>query len=137
MQTAVGGKAFTQMIEGEKTFDIALRWPEALRDSVAGDPRHSRSTSPTTRSRPGYVAGTPQTPQTGGSSGVSAVGTSVTMPAKTGSQFGGTLNDLSTDAAAAAGRPGHAAGRRRPARRRRPISSAPAPRRSTASRGTG
>jgi cobalt-zinc-cadmium resistance protein CzcA len=31
LQTAVGGQAFTQMIEGEKTFDIALRWPEHLR----------------------------------------------------------------------------------------------------------
>src|SRR5262249_9939822 len=31
IQTAVGGQAFTQMIEGEKTFDIALRWPEHLR----------------------------------------------------------------------------------------------------------
>ena len=31
IQTAVGGKAFTQMIEGEKTFDITLRWPDRLR----------------------------------------------------------------------------------------------------------
>ena len=29
--TAVGGKAFSQMIEGERNFDIALRWPERLR----------------------------------------------------------------------------------------------------------
>ena len=33
IQTAVGGQAFTQMIEGEKTFDITLRWPERLRGS--------------------------------------------------------------------------------------------------------
>ena len=94
VQTAVAGKTFTQMIEGEKTFDIALRWPEMLRDSVQAildipvDILNNQVTA-------GYVAGTPQTPQTGGSSGVSAVGTSVTMPSKTGSQFGGTLNDLS------------------------------------------
>ena len=31
IKVAVGGQAFTQMIEGEKTFDITLRWPEALR----------------------------------------------------------------------------------------------------------
>ncbi len=31
IQTAIGGKTATQMIEGEKTFDITLRWPERLR----------------------------------------------------------------------------------------------------------
>ncbi len=31
LATAVGGKACTQMVEGEKTFDITLRWPEGLR----------------------------------------------------------------------------------------------------------
>ena len=33
VQTAVGGKPFSQMIEGEKRFDITLRWPEQLRSS--------------------------------------------------------------------------------------------------------
>jgi len=33
IQSAVGGKAFTSMIEGEKTFDITIRWPDALRGS--------------------------------------------------------------------------------------------------------
>ena len=33
MQTAVGGKAFSLMIEGEKTFDITIRFPESLRGS--------------------------------------------------------------------------------------------------------
>src|SRR5262249_36540561 len=33
IQTAVGGKAFSQMIEGEKTFDLTLRWPARLRDN--------------------------------------------------------------------------------------------------------
>ena len=32
--TAVGGSQFSEMIEGEKRFDIALRWPKHLRDSV-------------------------------------------------------------------------------------------------------
>lgn len=31
LATAVGGQAFTQMVEGEKTFDITLRWPGHLR----------------------------------------------------------------------------------------------------------
>jgi cobalt-zinc-cadmium resistance protein CzcA len=33
IQSAVGGQALTTMIEGEKLFDITLRWPEALRSS--------------------------------------------------------------------------------------------------------
>jgi heavy metal efflux system protein len=35
IQTAVGGQAFSTMIEGEKRFDISLRWPMALRDNVS------------------------------------------------------------------------------------------------------
>jgi cobalt-zinc-cadmium resistance protein CzcA len=31
LATAVGGKAFTEMVEGERTFDITLRWPAHLR----------------------------------------------------------------------------------------------------------
>ncbi len=31
LSTAVGGKVMTQMVEGEKTFDITLRWPAHLR----------------------------------------------------------------------------------------------------------
>jgi cobalt-zinc-cadmium resistance protein CzcA len=34
IQTAVGGQAFSTMIEGEKRFDISLRWPKHLRDNV-------------------------------------------------------------------------------------------------------
>src|SRR5262249_46462413 len=30
IQTAIGGQAFTQMVEGEKKFDITLRWPFRL-----------------------------------------------------------------------------------------------------------
>jgi heavy metal efflux system protein len=33
MQSAVGGQALTTMIEGEKLFDVTLRWPHALRSS--------------------------------------------------------------------------------------------------------
>ena len=33
IQTAVAGKPFTQLIEGEKAFDVTLRWPERLRES--------------------------------------------------------------------------------------------------------
>ena len=73
VQTAVGGKALTQMIEGEKIFDITLRWPEPLRSSVQAilnipvDITNNQVTA-------GYVPSVPQTPQTGGSSGISARG---------------------------------------------------------------
>jgi cobalt-zinc-cadmium resistance protein CzcA len=33
IQAAVGGQALTTMIEGEKLFDVTLRWPHALRSS--------------------------------------------------------------------------------------------------------
>ena len=33
IETAVGGKPFSTMVEGEKRFDITLRWPAALRSS--------------------------------------------------------------------------------------------------------
>jgi cobalt-zinc-cadmium resistance protein CzcA len=33
IQSAVGGKALTSMIEGEKLFDVALRWPQWQRSS--------------------------------------------------------------------------------------------------------
>ena len=31
LQTAVAGKAFSEMVEGERKFDITIRWPERLR----------------------------------------------------------------------------------------------------------
>jgi cobalt-zinc-cadmium resistance protein CzcA len=95
VQSAVGGKALSQMIEGEKTFDITLRWPAALRNSAEAilnipvEITNNQTTS-------GYVPSTAQTPQSGASTGISTVGTSVVMPSKTGSQFGGTYNDTSS-----------------------------------------
>jgi heavy metal efflux system protein len=94
IQTALAGKAVTQMIEGEKIFDVTLRWPEALRNGeqaildIPVDITNNQITA-------GYVASTQQTPQTGSSTGVSTVGTSVVMPSKTGSQMGATINDIS------------------------------------------
>ena len=41
LETAVGGKPFSTMVEGEKRFDITLRWPAELRsseDSILGIP---------------------------------------------------------------------------------------------------
>jgi cobalt-zinc-cadmium resistance protein CzcA len=94
IRTAVGGQAFTQMIEGEKIFDITLRWPQRLRDNeqailnIPVDVSNNNVTA-------GNVPGTPQTPLTGQSSGVSATGTSLTMPSLTGTAVGSTLNNIS------------------------------------------
>ncbi len=41
IQTAVGGLACTQMIEGEKNFDVTLRWPQRAARQYGRDPRHS------------------------------------------------------------------------------------------------
>jgi cobalt-zinc-cadmium resistance protein CzcA len=94
VQSAVGGKAVTQMIEGEKTFDITLRWPERLRNNLEAIKQIPVDITNNTVT-PGYVASTSQTPQTGGAVGVAANTTSQTGASKTGSTFGGTYNDFS------------------------------------------
>jgi cobalt-zinc-cadmium resistance protein CzcA len=94
IQTAVGGKAFTQVLEGEKTFDVTLRWPDRLRgdeESILNIPVDVVNNQVT----PGFVPSLPQTPLTGASTGVSASGTSTSMPATTGSALGANLNNLS------------------------------------------
>lgn len=94
IQTAVGGKPFSQMIEGEKTFDITLRWPEKLRQSmdyildIPVDVMKNRVTS-------SNVASLSGTPLTGSSVGLSQTGTATRMPSLTGSSFNATLDDLS------------------------------------------
>ena len=35
IQTAIGGKTVSSMIEGEKSFDIVVRWPESLRRDLS------------------------------------------------------------------------------------------------------
>jgi cobalt-zinc-cadmium resistance protein CzcA len=95
LQTAVGGKAVTQMIEGEKTFDITLRWPEMLRDEeqrileIPVDVPGNNVTE-------GSVAALGATPVSGAASGLGLHGTSVDMPSLTGSQYNASLNNLSS-----------------------------------------
>jgi cobalt-zinc-cadmium resistance protein CzcA len=95
VQTAVGGRAMTQMIEGEKLFDVTLRWPERLRSDeksilrIPVDVSNNQVTG-------GTVPSVPQTPLTGASTGVSSIGTSSTMPAPFGSIYGANLNVLSS-----------------------------------------
>jgi cobalt-zinc-cadmium resistance protein CzcA len=86
IQTAIGGKMVSQMIEGEKSFDITLRWPQRLRngESVILDipvdvSDHRVSTNST--------AGMTATPFYGQTAGIASTGFSSTLPSLTGSQF--------------------------------------------------
>ncbi len=92
---AVGGQAVTRMVEGEKTFDIALRWPERLRgneQAILDIPIEVNNNTVT----PGYVPGTPQTPVTGPSIGVNPLGTNVPMPSLWGNVFGAAVNNITS-----------------------------------------
>jgi cobalt-zinc-cadmium resistance protein CzcA len=92
VQSAVGGKPCSQMVEGEKKFDITLRWPEQLRGS-----EQAILNIPVDVSNNQLVSGVPTTQQTtttGAATGLSKLGMNVTMPALTGSEFGGTFNNI-------------------------------------------
>jgi cobalt-zinc-cadmium resistance protein CzcA len=93
IQSAVGGKPITQMTEGEKTFDIALRWPARLRSdeqAILDLPVDVTNNLVT----PGLVPSMAQTPLTGPSVGVSTSGTSALMPSALGSPLGANMNNL-------------------------------------------
>ena len=80
INTAVHGNPLSQMIEGEKTFDITLRWPGVKRQdetSILEIPVDIGNVNLT----PGFMPGTQQTPFTGGASGPTTGGTSVPYPA--------------------------------------------------------
>src|SRR6516162_6911302 len=87
IQTAVGGRAVTQMVEGEKSFDVTLRWPVPLRNNVSAilnipvDVTNNLVTA-------SFVNSRNQTTLTGGSVGVSATGSANTGASNTGSMFG-------------------------------------------------
>ena len=79
IQAAVGGKAFSSMIEGEKSFDIAVRWPEKLRgneQAILDIPIDAINNTVTA----GNAPSTAQTPSTGPGGGVTATGSSATLP---------------------------------------------------------
>lgn len=83
IQTAVGGKAATQMIEGGKTFDVTLRWPRALRadeQAILAIPVNVGNNQVTAGSQTTLAT----TPIAGGSVGLSPTGTTVALPAPTG-----------------------------------------------------
>jgi cobalt-zinc-cadmium resistance protein CzcA len=94
IKSAVGGQAFTQLIEGEKTFDVTLRWPKRLRDNeqaILNIPVDVTNNIVTAGNTPGL----PQTPVSGQAGGVSPVGTSAAMPSPIGTVVGTTINNIS------------------------------------------
>jgi cobalt-zinc-cadmium resistance protein CzcA len=94
VQTAVGGQAVTQMVEGEKKFDVTLRWPEALRrdeQAILNIPVDVTNNTVTA----GTVPSLPASPLTGAALGVSPAGSSATMPSLYGSAWNGTLVNVS------------------------------------------
>jgi len=93
VETAVGGKCFSQMIEGERAFDITLRWPTELRQNeeqildIPVDVVENTITGP--------VASTRSTPISGASTILSSTGTSLSMPNLTGSAFNSISDTMS------------------------------------------
>lgn len=86
IETAVGGMSFSEMIEGERRFDIILRWPQELRkcaDDILDIPVEVVKNTVTS----GMSSGSQATQITGATSGLSPTGTTLSMPALTGSTY--------------------------------------------------
>jgi cobalt-zinc-cadmium resistance protein CzcA len=91
--STVGGQPFSSMVEGEKLFDITMRFPRSLRS----DPQAIFNIPVDITNN--NVAGGPPSLSASGSfigpaTGISSVGTAVTMPALYGSAYGGTINPV-------------------------------------------
>jgi cobalt-zinc-cadmium resistance protein CzcA len=95
IKTAVGGQAFTLMIEGEKTFDITLRFPEWLRGDVTAilnipvDVTNNNVTG-------GSQASAPPTPFSGPSAAPATTGTQIAPPAGIGSTLSALINPVTS-----------------------------------------
>src|SRR5262249_935729 len=86
IKIAVGGQAVSQMIEGEKSFDITLRWPARLRGSleaILAIPVELANNVVTAGNTP---SGQP-TPVSGPSTGPDPTGFIVNRPAAGGSYY--------------------------------------------------
>jgi cobalt-zinc-cadmium resistance protein CzcA len=91
--STVGGQPFSSMVEGEKLFDVTLRFPFAMRSdesAIMNIPVDITNNQ---------VAGGPQSLPASGSfigpaTGISSIGTQVTMPSLYGSSYGGTINNV-------------------------------------------
>jgi cobalt-zinc-cadmium resistance protein CzcA len=93
IQTALGGQSFTRMVEGEKTFDITLRWPKRLRGDLASILEIPVDITNNAVSG-GTQASMPQTKFTGPGTSVAGAGTANPPPAAGGSQGNASFNNL-------------------------------------------
>ena len=94
IQSAVGGKAVTRMIEGEKTFDVTIRWPRRLRSdeqAILNIPVPIRD-----RTTDGSRIALVETRVSGGAVGLSPMGTIMTLPTATGNQFNAAAVSVGT-----------------------------------------
>src|SRR5262249_50991770 len=90
IKIAVGGATVTQMIEGEKTFEVVLRWPQRLRGSeqaILDIPIEVTGNTVTPNSPPAVAP----SPVASGGTGVSPTGTTAALPSVGGSIFSGSL----------------------------------------------
>jgi cobalt-zinc-cadmium resistance protein CzcA len=93
IDSAVRGKGLTQVVEGEKLIDLALRWPKYQRDNPTAildlpvDVAQNQVTGPPTPSAQ-------STPFTGQSTGVPQQGTSTAPPPISGSTTNATHNNF-------------------------------------------
>jgi heavy metal efflux system protein len=86
IQTAVGGKPFTNMIEGERSFDVTLRWPRSLRQT-----EEEILEIPVDVVKNNIPVGT----DSASSQTLSTTGTSVQQPSLTGSSYSATGGSVS------------------------------------------
>jgi cobalt-zinc-cadmium resistance protein CzcA len=93
VRAAVGGQPFSQMVEGEKFFDITLRWPKRLRSDVTSildipvDVTNNAVSG-------GTQASLPQSKFSGAGTSVAGSGTANPPPAAGGSQGNASFNNL-------------------------------------------
>lgn len=86
LQSAVGGKAVTEMIEGEKTFDVTLRWPPRLRadeQSILNIPLSVGNNALISDRR----SALPSSPISGSAASLAPAGTVMALPSASGTMF--------------------------------------------------
>ncbi|HEV3261953.1 MAG TPA: efflux RND transporter permease subunit [Gemmataceae bacterium] len=91
--SAVGGQPFSSVVEGEKTFDLTLRWPWKLREDES-----AILNIPVDITNNTVAGGQPSLPPSaliGPAFGLNPLGFNVTMAALYGSQYQGTVNNIS------------------------------------------
>ncbi|HLJ11864.1 MAG TPA: efflux RND transporter permease subunit, partial [Planctomycetaceae bacterium] len=92
IQTAVGGKPVSKLVEGEKRFDITLRWPLDLRGSeeailnIPVDVSNNKTAD--------FASSSPGTALTAGGTGLSLIGANMPKPNLSGSTLSGAFNIL-------------------------------------------